>query len=414
MNKTSPEQGRRRLSVWVRYMSRLNNFIERINEDFAQVYKGQRPEFISRAAGRVELIGGHTDYNEGFVIAAAIDKSIWVAVARRADQKVCIYSEWMGQSHEFKLSADLTADKQRKWANYGRGVAAALMQQGLELRGANLYIAADVPIGAGLGSSAALEVSLAQSMLHISGYTDTLSALKLAQVCQMAENVYAGSPCGIMDQMVCITGKREQAVFLDCRELQIELLPLPAKHCCIMIFNSMVRHEVGGGEYGKRRKQCEQACTAIAQKYPQVKALRDVSRDILAEVKGRLDPVLLSRAEHVIGENARVLAAREALKKMDVKAFGRLMYESHNSSRDLFESSCAQIDFLVEQISDCEGAYGARLSGGGFGGAAVAVVNPQAVQSVEKKVARLYREKFGIDCEIHVARAWQGIEIVEL
>jgi len=395
-------------------MSRLNNFIERINRDFAQVYKGQRPEFVSRAAGRVGLIGGHTDYNEGFVIAAAIDRSYWVGAAHWAEQKICIYSEWAGQSHEFKLSVDLMADKQSKWANYGRGVAAVLMQQGLELQGANLYIAGDVPIGAGLGSSAALEVSLAQAMLHISGYTDTLSAVKLAQACQMAENIYADSPCGIMDQMVCVTGQREQVVFLDCRELQTELLPLPAERCCIMIFNSMVRHEVGGGEYGKRRRQCEQACKAIAQEYPQVKALRDVSRDVLAEVKGRLDPVLLSRAEHVIGENARVLAAREALKRLDVKAFGKLMSESHNSSRDLFESSCVQIDFLVEQITGCEGAYGARLSGGGFGGAAVAVVNPQAVQSIEEKVAGAYKEKFNIDCEIHVARPWQGIEIIEL
>jgi galactokinase len=395
-------------------MSRLNNFIERINRDFARIYKGQKPEFVSRAAGRVELIGGHTDYNEGFVIAAAIDRSFWVGAARRAEQKICIYSEWAGQSHEFKLSTDLTADKQCKWANYGRGVAAVLMQQGLELRGANLYIAGDLPVGAGLGSSAALEVSIAQAMLRISGYNDTLSAVKLAQVCQTAENVYAGSPCGIMDQMVCITGKREQVVFLDCRDLQTELLPLPARQCCIMIFNSMVRHEVGGGEYGKRRKQCQQACKAIAQDYPQVKALRDVSREVLAEVKGRLEPVLLSRAEHVTGENARVLAAREALQKMDVKAFGRLMSESHNSSRDLFESSCAQLDFLVEQITGCEGAYGARLSGGGFGGAAVAVVNPKAVQYIEKKVAESYKKKFNIDCEIHVARPWQGIEIIEL
>ncbi len=395
-------------------MSRHNNFIQTISRDFAQIYAGQRPEFLSRAAGRVGLIGGHTDYNEGFVIAAAIDKSYWVAAAGRSEQKISIYSEWARQLYEFELSPYLAATKQCKWANYGRGIAALLMQEGFNLRGGNLYIMGDLPIGAGLSSSAALEVSLARAMLHLSGYADALTAVRLAQICQKAENVYADSPCGIMDQMVCITGKRAQAVFLDCRDLQTKLLPLPEEHCCIMVFNSMVRHEVGSGEYGKRRKQCEQACRAIAQMYPQVRALRDVDWDILAAVKDRLDPVLVSRAEHVIGENARVLAAREALENFDVSAFGRLMSESHYSSRDLFESSCPQIDFLVEQITECNGTYGARLSGGGFGGAAVAVVNPQAVKSIEQKVKREYKEKFSIDCEVYVARPWQGIEIIEV
>ncbi len=395
-------------------MSRPDNFIERIAGSFARIYKGQRPSFFSRAAGRAELIGGHTDYNEGFVIAAAIDRSYWVAAAQREEQKVCIYSEWAGRSHEFELSADLAATKQCKWANYGRGVAALLMQEGLKLQGANLYVAGDVPIGAGLSSSAALEVSLARAMLHLSGYNDALGSVRLAQICQRAENIYAESPCGIMDQMVCITGRREQAVFLDCRDLQTRLLPLPAEKCCIMVFNSMVRHEVGGGEYGKRRQQCEQACKVISQMYPQVKALRDVNWDMLAAVKGRLDPVLFSRAEHVIGENARVLAAGEVLAGLDVKAFGGLMSESHRSSRDLFASSCSQIDFLVEQITRLDGAYGARLSGGGFGGAAVAVVNPEATQFIEQKVAEAYKEKFDIDCEIYIARPWRGIEIIEL
>jgi galactokinase len=304
--------------------------------------------------------------------------------------------------------------KQPKWANYGRGVAAVLIQQGLELQGADLYLAGDVPIGAGLSSSAALEVSLAQAMLHISGHTHTLSPVRLAQICQKAENIYADSPCGIMDQMVCITGKQERAVFLDCRELQTELLPLPVEHCCIMVFNSMVRHEVSGGEYGKRRQQCEQACKMIAQKYPRVKALRDVNMDTLAAMKGQLDPVLASRAKHVINENDRVLATREALNRSDIKTFGKLMSESHSSSRDFFESSCAEIDFLVEQIVGCDGTYGARISGGGFGGSAVALVAPQAVQSIEQKVTQVYKEKFDINCEVYVIRPWQGTELIEL
>ena len=395
-------------------MSCPDNFIEHVIGNFARMYNGQRPAFLSRAAGRASLIGGHTDYNEGFVIAAAIDRSYWVGAAKRAEQKIRIYSEWAGRSHEFKLSADLQPQQQCGWANYGRGIAALLMQQGLALQGADLYIAGDVPIGAGLSSSAAMEVALARAMLHLSGYTGRLSTAELAKICQKAENVYAGSPCGIMDQMVCISGRREQAVFLDCRDLSTELLPLPARQCCIMIFNSMVRHEVGGGEYGTRRRQCEQACAAIAQEYPQAKALRDVDLDTLKAMKGRLDPVLASRAEHVVGENARVLAAREALKKQDVMAFGALMSESHNSSRKLFESTCAEVDFLVEKIVGCDGAYGARMSGGGFGGSVVALVHPEAVKAIGQKIAEAYKEKFGIDCEIHAARPWQGVEIIDL
>lgn len=391
-----------------------NSFVEKILRNFADVYAGQRAAFISRACGRVELIGGHTDYNEGFIIAAAIDSCCWVAASKRDDGRICLYSEWAKDKHEFEPSADLQPVADCQWANYGRGVAALLCQEGARLGGANLYIASDVAVGAGLSSSAALEVSLGKAMLHISQPGFETESIRLAQICQKAENTYANSPCGIMDQIVSITGKKEHAIFLDCRDLSIKFLPFDSSSCCIMIFNSMVKHEIGGGEYGKRRQQCEQACATLAKKYPQVKALRDADESMLEQARDELDGVLFSRASHVIGENARVLSAAEALSRNNIAEFGRLMYASHCSARDLYQISCEQMDFLVEQICQCDGAYGARISGGGFGGSVVALARPEAAEEISQKVRKAYKDKFDIDCDIYLARPWQGTEIIEL
>lgn len=388
--------------------------IENIRDNFSNAYSGREPDFISRASGRVELIGGHTDYNEGFVIAAAIDKSCWVAASPRDDGKICLYSELMEEKHEFELSGDLQSVVDCQWANYGRGVAALFLQEGQSLRGANLFIASEVPLGSGLSSSAALEVSLAKAMLHISQADREIESMRLAQICQKAENVYANSPCGIMDQAVSLIGKKDHAVFLDCRNLSIKSLPFAGHDCCIMVFNSMVKHEVGGGEYGRRRRSCERACAILKEKYPQVKALRDADESMLESVRDKLDPVLYSRASHVIGENARVLAAAEALEKQDVAEFGKLMSESHRSARDLYEISCEETDFLAELMWGCEGGYGARLMGGGFGGAVVGLAKPQAAEEIGQKISEAYKTKFGIECEIHVATPSEGTEIIEL
>lgn len=390
-----------------------NSLINEILRNFVDVYAGQRPAFISRACGRVELIGGHTDYNEGFIIAAAIDRSCRVAASKRDDGKICLYSEWAKEKHEFEL-LPVCKPTGVQWANYGRGVAALLCQEGLVLTGANLYIASDVPVGAGLSSSAALEVSLGKAMMHLSQPACEMEPKRLAQICQKAENTYANSPCGIMDQIVSIMGQKDHAVFLDCRDLSIKSLPFDSNDCCIMIFDSMVKHEVGGGEYGKRRQQCEFAKRILAEKYPQVRALRDVNESMLDSVKDELDSVVFSRASHVIGEDARVLAAAEALSQSDMAEFGRLMWASHCSARDLYQISCEQTDFLAEYICQCDGAYGARISGGGFGGSVVALAGPDAAEKISQKVHEAYKDRFDIDCDIYLARPWQGTEIIEL
>ncbi len=384
--------------------------ITELSEKFTNCFKGKKPELISRASGRAELIGGHTDYNEGFVIAAAIDRSFYVAAAARQDSKICMYSEWAQENYKFDISAMTGADKKIKWANYGIGVATLLVQAGLEIAGADLYISGDVPVGSGLSSSAALEVALAKAMMR----KQTIDNTELAKICQKAENVYAASPCGIMDQMVVVNGQKDNSILLDCRDLSIKHLPLKSNQCCIMIFNSMVCHEVGGGEYGKRRNHCGQAVEIIAKEHPQIKTLRDVDETLLQSVNCILDKTTFKRAEHVVGENGRVLAAAEALNGNNIEQFGELMYRSHCSARDLYEISCDEIDFLVEQVMACKGTFGARLSGGGFGGAAVALVEPDYADSIGERVRSAYKKQFGIDAQIYVARPWQGTELIKL
>ena len=384
--------------------------IAELLKKFSECFDGKKPEIISRASGRAELIGGHTDYNEGFVIAATIDNSFYVAAAPRNDNKICMYSEWAREKYEFNLSTELQADKKIKWANYGIGVCALLLQESLKITGADLYISGNVPVGSGLSSSAALEVALAKAMI---GQQD-IDGTKLAKICQKAENVYAASPCGIMDQMVVINGRKNYAVLLDCRDLSIEHVPLESDKCCIMIFNSMVRHEVGSGEYGKRRNHCRQVVDVIAKENPHIKAMRDVDKNLLESFKLKLDKLSYKRASHVVSENRRVLAAAEALKSGDVSQFGSLMYQSHCSARDLYEISCNEIDFLVEKIMACDGTVGARLSGGGFGGAAVAVAKPDFAESITEDVRAAYKERFDIDAEIYLTQPRQGTELIKL
>ena len=370
-------------------------------------------QIISTAGGRAELIGGHTDYNEGFVIACAIDKSFSVAARARNDKIIIMFSDWANAVFEFELSSNLKPTKEAKWANYGIGAAALLVQAGLLSCGADIFITGDVPVGAGLSSSAALEVSIANALLALGGNENNISKNKLAALCQKAENQYAKSPCGIMDQTVVINGQKDNALLLDCRSLNIEQLPFDTADFCIIVFNSMVRHEVGAGDYGSRKQQCQKALEIIQKKYPDTNALRDIDTKKLANFKNELDSVLFKRASHIVDENARVLAAADALKKGDMKKFGQLMYQSHCSARDLYEISCPEIDFLVEK-SIQYGASGARLCGGGFGGAAVAIADTKTAPKINEKVFADYKNRFGIESEIYVIRPCDGTELLRL
>ncbi len=383
-----------------------------ILEKFHDIFK-TNAHVISAATGRAELIGGHTDYNEGFVIACAIDKLFSVAARARSDKKIIMYSDWANAVFEFELSASLKGTKEAKWANYGIGVASLLAGAGLLSCGADIFITGNVPVGAGLSSSAALEVSIASALLALGGNENKISRNELAALCQKAENQYASSPCGIMDQMAVLNGQKGRALLLDCRSLAVEQLPFDIKNFCIMIFNSMVRHEVGAGDYGSRKQQCRKALEIIQKKMPNIKALRDINAAQLADFKNDIEPLLFKRASHVVGENARVLAAAEALKKTDMKEFGSLMHQSHCSARDLYEISCPEIDFLVEKAIEY-GAPGARLCGGGFGGAAVAIADVKTAEKIKDKVFADYKKHFAIESEIYIFQPCGGTEIFKL
>ncbi|MBN2456308.1 MAG: galactokinase [Sedimentisphaerales bacterium] len=387
---------------------------EKLLADFQAVYGAAKPDFICRAPGRVELVGGHTDYNQGFVIAAAINHSCFVAASKRSDRRISIYSDWAKQKHTFVPSKNLQPLTNCQWANYSRGLAALLSKHGLKLKGANLYISSEIPVGAGLSSSAALEVSLAKAMVTISDPNWDIEPSQLARICRQAENDFANSPCGIMDQIACIMGRKDQVIILDCRDLSVEFLPFDSKNCCIMIFNSMIRHEIAGTEYSSRRQQCEKACQILHNINPKINSLRDVNLSVLNQAKGKLGPTLFSRASHVINENMRVLKAAQALKKNDMLQLGKLMKESHRSARDLFQISCEQTDFLVDKICQIPGAYGARITGGGFGGAVVALAQPEAVQEITKSVKGLYRKRFGLNCKIYLSEPSQGVELINV
>ena len=384
-----------------------------ILEKFHSTFKADA-RIISTATGRAELIGGHTDYNDGFVAACAIDKSFAVAAGKRNDRKIIMYSDWAKAAFEFELAANLKRCKDVGWANYGLGVATLLMQKNLISSGAELFITGNVPVGAGLSSSAALEVSIANALLALSDNEKNITKPQLAALCQKAEHEYALSPCGIMDQTVIINGQKGHTLLLDCRTIGIEQLPFDNTNYCIMIFNSMVRHEVGAGDYGSRKNQCYKALEIIQKKYPNTKALRDINSLRLAEFKDSLDPLLFKRASHVVGENERVLAAADALKRHDMEKFGQMMHKSHRSAKDLYEISCEEIDFLVEKIIACDGALGARLCGGGFGGAAVAVTRSKSAEQIREKVFTEYKKQFGIESEIYIVKPSDGTEIIRL
>jgi galactokinase len=374
--------------------------------DLIQRFKSlyRREPRLFRAPGRVNLIGEHTDYNDGFVMPAAIDFYTYAAVAARNDRNLVIRSENLVQQLEFDLD-DPSPRASGNWSDYVRGIAVVFQRAGLSVGGADLLIHSDVPIGAGLSSSAAIEVSVAMALSAVSGFT--LDRTEMAKLCQRAENEFVGMRCGIMDQFVSCNGQAGKALMLDCRSLDFELLPLP-ENASLVICNSMVKHELASGEYNVRREQCEAGLEYLRMSLPQIQALRDVWMDDLQRFSDGLSDVIYRRCRHVITENGRVLAGASALKNGDLVGFGRLMGESHRSLRDDYEVSCAELDFLVESANRVDGVYGSRMTGGGFGGCTINLVAVDHVQEFTRSVAADYDAKFGHRPEIYVSIPAEG------
>lgn len=377
--------------------------VRALQERFFSLF-GETPR-IYRAPGRVNLIGEHTDYNDGFVMPAAIEFFTWVAGAARADRKLVVQSRSFPGRLEFDL--DRIPDRgSHHWGDYVAGVAKVLEVSGHWVTGANLLIHGNLPQGAGLSSSASLEAAVGTALLDLSGCVSTPK--ELALLCQRAENEFVGARCGIMDQFIVTHGQREKALLLDCRSLEFRLLPL-LKGLQLVICNTMVRHTHASGEYNQRRAECDEGVRLLARHLPGIKALRDVRGNDFAEFAQHLPPIIMRRCQHVVSENARVEEAATALETGNLEQFGQLMAKSHASLRDDFEVSCRELDLMVELASRVEGVYGARMTGGGFGGCTVNLVHPDAVEKFKTTVSCGYEQATGITPAIYVCSVTDGV-----
>jgi galactokinase len=361
-------------------------------------------ERVFRAPGRVNLIGEHTDYNDGFVLPAAINFSTWVTLTRRSDKRLEIFSENFNAGVTIELD-DPHLTPRGHWSDYVVGVAVILQRAGHSLRGAHLKIRGEVPIGSGLSSSAALEVATACALAANSDLQ--IDRVELAKLCRRAENEFVGARVGIMDQFVSLLGKADRSLLLDCRSLDYRLLPIPTE-VQLIVCDTRVKHKLASSEYNQRREQCEAGVKHLAQILPNVKALRDVTLEQLEEYGKDMPQVIYRRCRHVVSENARVLEAGEALVRHDLNTFGQLMYESHRSLRDDYEVSCRELDLMVQLATKVDGVYGARMTGGGFGGCTVNLVAHDHVANFRRVVAEGYAQETRLDPEIFICKPADG------
>lgn len=351
-----------------------------------------------RAPGRVNLIGEHTDYNGGFVMPAAIGFYTTVTAAPRADRTLTLVSDHFPTRYEFSLDGDFP--RQNAWCDYPLGVAYALDRNGYVLQGADLSFTSDVPIGAGLSSSAALEVSTALALATLSGHN--VPRQRLAELCQQAESDFVGMKCGIMDQFISIHGQEDHALLLDCRSLEYTPVPIPG-NLRLIVANSKVKHELTGSAYNHRRRDCETAAAFFGKP-----TLRDVTTEAFAAGSAKLSQQVRMRARHVIAEIARTEQAARALTSGDYKTFGELMYASHESLRNDYEVSCPELDTLVEAARSIDGVYGSRMTGAGFGGCTISLVEESAVSQFEALVPVRYQRSFSIQPDLYVCRPVAG------
>ncbi len=367
--------------------------------DFREIF-GRPAEGAARAPGRVNLIGEHTDYNDGFVLPIAIERQVVATWAGRSDRRVRFHSAALGETVGIDLGGELTP-RAGAWSNYPVGVAAELLRAGVKLAGADVLLESDLPLGGGLSSSAALEVATALALMAAAGRPRAVDGPRLALLCQRAENHFAGAPCGIMDQSIAVMGRAGQAMLLDCRSGQVRHVPFDDPDVVLLVADTQVTHDIGEGGYPLRRRQCHAAAEALG-----VKALRDVAPEQLTG--SGLEGDLLKRARHVVGEIARTLQAADALSAGRYPRLGELMQASHASLRDDFEVSCEELDAVVVAAAGCEGVYGARMTGGGFGGCAIVLVRAAGAAAAGEEIAAAFERRFGRRCPVFATRAAAG------
>ena len=388
-------------------LAQLRDFVA---EQFTKTY-GRAPRWIAAAPGRVNVIGEHTDYNDGFVLPMAIERYTVIAAAPAAEgaQAVELRSTAGDSVAKLDLTRLLAPAAKGTWFNYPVGVLAGFLSRGLKPGGFDALIHSTVPLGGGLSSSAALEVATATLLESITGHK--LNPVDKALLCQKAEHEFAGVPCGIMDQFISVMGRENHLLLLDCRSRKPELVPMSDPAVSLLITNTNVKHELSGGEYAQRRAQCEQAAKLLG-----VPSLRDATPAMLEQARGKLEEVVFRRARHVIGEIARTTAAARQARASNWAEVGRLMYASHVSLRDDYEVSCAELDAVVEiaqAIGAQGGVFGCRMTGGGFGGCTVALVRTEAVPAISQRLESEYQARTKIKPTLFVSRPAAGATVLK-
>ncbi len=369
---------------------------------------GHAPSCVAAAPGRVNLIGEHTDYNDGFVLPMAIERYTVMAAAPNTCRDVTLHSVTTGETATFSVRGAVQRG-QPEWSNYVRGVVAGFQEAGKKDTGFDAVIESDIPYGGGLASSAALEVAAA-TLLEAMGCR-VLEPLDKAVLCQRAEHEFAGVPCGIMDQFTSILARKDHALLLDCRSRQTTPVPMTDLTVTVLIINTNVRHKLAEGEYGKRRSQCEAAAREL-----KVPALRDATVRALEAMRGEMDPVVFQRGRHVITENDRTLEAAKAIQASDWPTVGQLMYASHASLRDDYAVSCPELDVVVDiaqSIGEQGGMIGCRMTGAGFGGCVVSLVRTEAVRRITREIDVAYEKKTGKQATIFSSRPAAGARILK-
>jgi galactokinase len=365
---------------------------------------------LYRSPGRVNIIGEHTDYNNGFVLPAAIDKAIYIGIGKRDDDVISLYSEEFDEAFETRVGDVVPTSK--GWPNYILGVVDQLNKRGFKLGGFNLNIDGDVPIGSGLSSSAAVECATAFALNEL--FALKISKLDLSFISQKAEHEFAKVRCGIMDQFASVFGKKDHVIKLDCQSLEYEYVPLNLEGYKIVLLNTNVKHSLSSSEYNTRRQQCEEGVTLVKRQYPEVHSLRDVTMDMVNQIVQSKDALVYRRCKYVVEENIRLLAACEDLKNGHVEALGEKMYRTHEGLSSEYEVSCKELDFLVNAVRTNSNVLGARMMGGGFGGCTINIVKSDAIDDLVDQVSQQYKNQMGLDLSVYVAQTEDGTSTANL
>ncbi len=411
----------------LRTLGPKSNRITSIKQKFEETF-GRPPTCIASAPGRVNLIGEHTDYNDGYVFPVAIDKYLNIAARKRPDRRVTLYALDVNDSWEFCLDTLSSIPSQAPaWSHYLIGVASLLQASGREIAGIDAVITGDVPIGAGLSSSAALSVAATLAFLTAGSELETVESednkKKLAALCQRVEHEFVDVKCGIMDQTISLLGKENHALFLDCRSLEYEHIPLNLSEHYIVICNTKVKRELAASEYNKRRAECERGVDIMSRWIPDISSLRDIALTDFKKHEEELPALTQKRCRYVIEENARVLDAVSVLKGRSQRTsektdesliqFGSLMNASHNGLRDDYEVSCKELDLLTDIARSITGVIGSRMTGAGFGGCTVSIVHKDALEIFQTRVTTKYHEQTGIEPEIYLCNVSDGAQVFQ-